>query len=372
MIPYIKGEVTQQAHVDVPDGLCEEEFARSGFFGRYAHLYRTEAPVKWTRIEGNLKPQLFDLRLAPVGSNFLEGQRFLLGNQDCRIYCSVFAKSMPYFVRNADGDEVFFVHAGQGRLETDFGPLTYEPGDYLVIPRGTVYRLLPEQKTFILGVESYSEITLPDKGMLGQHALFDPAMIRVPTPELNHAAKSRGTPNAGSQEFELRIKRNEEWTRVFYPFNPINTVGWKGTLTVWQLNVRDIRPISCDRYHLPPSAHTTFLGQNFVICTFLPRPLENGDPGAMKVPFYHSNIDFDEVLFYHAGEFFSRAGIDQGMLTFHPQGIHHGPQDAAVSRSKDVQRTNEIAVMIDTKRPLKVLESATSLEDPNYWQSWRS
>ncbi len=131
-------------------------------------------------------------------------------------------------------------------------------------------------------------------------------------------------------------------------------VGWKGTLSVWQLNVRDIRPVASERYHLPPSAHTTFLAAGVAICTFAPRPLENGDPRAMKVPFYHSNIDYDEVLFYHSGEFFSRAGVNAGMLTFHPQGIHHGPQARAAQRTSDAQRTEEIAVMIDTRQPLAV------------------
>jgi homogentisate 1,2-dioxygenase len=158
---------------------------------------------------------------------------------------------------------------------------------------------------------------------------------------------------------------------VFYPFNPHDVVGWKGTLSVWKINVRDIRPISCDRYHLPPSAHTTFVAHNFVVCSFLPRPLENGDPKAVKVPFYHSNIDFDEVIFYHQGEFFSRAGIDTGMITFHPQGIHHGPHPSAVSRTSHVTFTNEVAVMIDTKRPLKVADSATICENKEYWKSWK-
>jgi homogentisate 1,2-dioxygenase len=149
-------------------------------------------------------------------------------------------------------------------------------------------------------------------------------------------------------------------------------VGWKGTLSVLQLNVADIRPVLSDRYHLPPSAHSTFVAHNFVVCTFAPRPLETGDEKALRVPFYHSNIDFDEVLFYHSGEFFSRAGIDAGMITFHPQGIHHGPHKKAVERSAQATRTNETAVMIDTKRPLKVLASAESIEQKDYWKSWQS
>jgi homogentisate 1,2-dioxygenase len=137
-----------------------------------------------------------------------------------------------------------------------------------------------------------------------------------------------------------------------------------------QLNVRDIRPVLSDRYHLPPSAHSTFVMRNAVICTFLPRPLENGDPRAMKVPFYHSNIDFDEVIFYHRGQFFSREGITAGMLTLHPLGIHHGPQPRAVGRTANVTHTDEVAVMLDTRNPLDVCAAADAVESVDYWQSW--
>ena len=197
--------------------------------------------------------------------------------------------------------------------------------------------------------------------MLGQHALFDPAVIKTPEPMVDMSKKG---------EFEVKIKRLGEFSTVTYPFCPLNAVGWKGTLCVQQLNVADIRPISCDRYHLPPSAHSTFVAHNFVICSFLPRPLENGDPGALKVPFYHSNIDFDEVLFYHAGEFFSRSGIDEGMMTFHPQGIQHGPHKGAIERTKNTKDTQEIAIMVDTRRPLLVDTSMTKIENQDYWKSW--
>jgi homogentisate 1,2-dioxygenase len=366
MIPHVKGRVALQAHVDVPEGLCEEEFARSGFFGRYAHLYRSAPPVAWTRIEGPLKPRAFDFGGERVArGDYLASRRPLLANADVALAFVRLSEAMPYYVRNADGDDVLFVHAGRGVLETDFGPLVYRKGDYLVIPRGTVYRLSPEAETALLVIEAYSEVRLPDKGMLGQHALFDPALLVVPTPDPEGRYAM-----AGQDEYELRIKRNGELTSVFYPFNPINTVGWKGTLSVWQLNVEDIRPVISERYHLPPSAHTTFVADGFVICTFLPRGLETGDPKAMKVPFYHSNIDYDEVLFYHDGNFFSREGITSGMLTFHPQGIHHGPQQAAVERSKQATRTDEVAVMVDTRRPLEVAAEAVLHELGDYWRSW--
>ncbi len=362
MIPYIKGVVTQQAHVGIPEGTYEEEFARNGFSGRYAHLYRTDPLVQWLSIEGPLRPQLFDFnKEAAHEADYLKSRRPYLENQDCKILFVSQMAPMKYYFRNADADELFFIHVGEGILETDFGPLNYEEGDYIIIPRGTTYRLVPQRETKILLVESFSEIRIPDKGMLGQHALFDPAVLKTPDPKATHSVAGR---------YELKVQRCGQITTVTYPFCPLNTVGWKGTLTVWQLNVRDIRPVLSDRYHLPPSAHSTFVANNFVICTFLPRPLENGDPKAMKVPFYHSNIDFDEVLFYHSGEFFSRAGITPGMLTFHPQGIHHGPQAAAINRTAGSKTTNEVAVMIDTKRPLFVSPGAEKIEMKEYWKSW--
>lgn len=371
-VPYVRGKVALQAHVGVPAGTVEEEYARNGFFGRYAHLYRRHAPVGWTRIEGALRPRAFDANravesttsAAEASGDLVGARRTLLFNDDVRIQIATLDRAMPYLFRNADADDLFFVHEGAGRFETDFGPLAYEPGDYLVVPRGTVYRFAPTSRTRLLAVETRGELAVPDRGMLGQHALFDPAVVQVPTPG------ETSTLGPVDGEWELRIQREDNLTRVFYPFCPIDTIGWKGTLSVMKLAVRDIRPVSSDRYHLPPSAHSTFVADNVVVCTFAPRPLENGDPLAMKVPFYHSNIDFDEVLFYHSGEFFSRSGIGAGMLTFHPQGIHHGPQAKAVARAATAAATSEVAIMIDTKRPLVVARAAGALEIEDYWKSW--
>lgn len=370
MIPYIKGVVSHQAHVGIPDGLYEEEVGRNGFFGRYAHLYRENPPVGWTHIEGPLKPQLFDLQKLADGDGrdwlSLKGEP-LLQNDDVKVMFFKSAKAPMAYFRNADGDELWFCHSGTGCLRTDYGPLQYEKGDYIIIPRGTVYALDIHEPSQFLLVESPSELQLPDKGVLGQHALFDPAMVIVPDPYSSKAGKAKV-----QEQYEIQIKRCNELTRVFYPYDPLDVVGWKGTLTTWKINVRDIRPISCDRYHLPPTAHITFVAHNFVVCTFLPRPLENGDPKAMKVPFYHSNIDFDEVLFYHDGDFFSRTGVAPGMLTFHPQGIQHGPQAGAIKRSANATHTQEVAVMIDTKMPLRVSSLMATTENKDYWQSWKT
>lgn len=365
MIPYVRGVTPRQAHVGIPDGAHEEEVGRSGFSGRYAHIYRRQPPVNWTEIDGPLRPRAYDLNEAvdDSGLDYLRLREPILENDDVRISFFGLSRAMSYFFRNADADELFFVHDGKGRIETDYGPLHWQTGDYLVIPRGTTYRLQPEGLSRILLTESFSELRLPDKGLLGQHALFDPAVIRVPTPE--PIRETEGGP------WEVRVQRCGEMSRIVYPTHPLDVIGWKGTLTVWQINVSDIRPVSCDRYHLPPSAHATFLGDGFVVCTFLPRPLENGDPAALKVPFFHLNIDYDEVLFYHQGEFFSRSGIMPGMLTFHPQGIHHGPQPSAVARAGAARATEETAIMIDTRRPLRPTAFAEALERPQYWKSWQ-
>lgn len=364
MYHHQKGRFAPQAHVGLPEGTVEEEFGRGGFFGRVSHLYRSEPPVGWTKIEGDLRPEAFDaLQLPGLGGDWIRGRTAFLQNSDVTLRMARISEPMPYHFRNADCDEILFVHQGCGRLETDFGPLNYRRGDYLVIPRGTVYRVAPTEPCTMLVIESAGEVTIPDRGILGRHALFDPAVINVPTPEAN-------LPEPGRTEWALKIQRNGRITTVTYPFNPINTVGWKGDLTVWQLNVEDIRPVSSERYHLPPTAHVTFMMPNVVVCSFLPRPLETGDETALKVPFYHANIDYDEVLFYHDGDFFSRAGVGAGMITFHPQGIHHGPQPQAVAAAKEKTRTNEQAVMIDTRHPLEMTDAARAVARPDYWKSW--
>lgn len=362
---WSQGTVSPQPHVDVPDGTYEEEHGRNGFFGRVSHLYHRHPPTGWLRIEGPHRPHAY---YATRLDGRPEGEaEFFLGNSDCQIGIAKLSKPMGVFFRNADGDEVRFIHEGAGTLQTDYGDMPYRRGDYLVIPRGTTFRLVPQDANTHLVVESPTEIQLPDRGMLGRHAQFDPMIMRtpvLPAQERKDGANAQG-------EFELRIKREGEWTKVFYPWNPMNAAGWKGDLTPWGLNVDDIRPIISPRYHLPPSVHTTFLAQNFVICSFLPRPLES-EKGAMKVPFYHRNIDFDEVLFYHDGNFFSREGISAGSVTWHPQGIHHGPHPNAAKNAEDKTETKEIAVMVDTRRPLRPLAAAEKVEAPEYAMSWRA
>ncbi len=362
---WSQGSVSAQAHVHTPEGTYEEEHGRNGFFGRTSHLYHRHPPTGWIRIEGELKPRAYtaiQLDGAPHGQ-----AEFFLENHDVRLGIAKLAGAMKIFARNADGDEVRFIHEGAGTLETDYGDLSYRTGDYLVIPRGTTFRFAPEgaapETHFV--IESAGEIELPDRGMLGRHAQFDPMVMRTPCLPEKERTEGRNT----SGEFELHIKREGEWTRVFYPWNPMNAAGWKGDLAPWAINVDQIKPVMSPGYHLPPSVHTTFVSRNFVICSFLPRPLES-ENGAMKVPFYHRNIDFDEVLFYHAGNFFSREGISAGAVTWHPLGIHHGPHPNAAKNAADKTHTQEIAVMIDTRNPLHATPSASKIEVTGYAMSW--
>jgi homogentisate 1,2-dioxygenase len=209
-------------------------------------------------------------------------------------------------------------------------------------------------------VQSKTEFDQPDKGLIGHHALYDPGVIGIPEPA-PHLDDNR--------EWEVRIKVDDEISKVIYPFNPIDIVGWKGDLTVWKLNMRDIRPIMSHRAHLPPSAHTTFLTGGAVVCSFLPRPLEQ-DPQALRVPFFHRNTDYDEFIFYHDGDFFSKDNIKPGYATLHPRGIHHGPHPKALAGQGAKTHTDEYAVMLDGLNPIHVLPAGEQVEWKEYWKSW--
>jgi homogentisate 1,2-dioxygenase len=363
MYPLKKGTIATQAHVGLPAGTYEEEHGRKGFYGKSAHLYHTHAPTGWIRFEGKLRPHCLDLNNVvpsdltdPCGSPVA-----VLGNNDVRLYVSRRTAPMPFYYRNADGDELIFVHRGEGVIETDFGPLRFEKGDYINLPRAVTYRILPESRdNFFLIVQSRTEFEQPQKGLVGQHALYDPAVITTPEPEpiLDD-----------SHEWEVRIKADEEFSKVVYPFNPLDVVGWKGDLTVWKLNVRDIRPLMSPRVHLPPSAHTTFVTEGAVVCTFVPRPLET-DAEALHVPFFHRNTDYDEFIFYHDGDFFSKENIKPGMATLHPRGIHHGPHPKVLANQGKKSFTDEYAVMLDGLNPIQVLAAGEAVEWKEYWTSW--
>ena len=371
MYPLKKGTFAKQAHVGLPAGTYEEEHGRKGFFGKTAHLYHAHPPTGWIRFEGKLRPHCFDLNnLAPSDLTDPCGAPVaFLGNDDVKLSVSRRSRPMPFYYRNADGDELFFVHRGEGVIETDFGPLDFERGDYVVIPRAVTYRVVPKTAdNFFLIIQSQGEFEQPEKGLMGQHALYDPGVIVTPEPAAQLDQKSSP---AGNQEWEVRIKCDDEYSKVFYPFSPLDVVGWKGDLVVWKLNLRDIRPVMSHRAHLPPSAHSTFITPGAVVCSFLPRPLEQ-DPEALRVPFFHRNTDYDEFLFYHDGDFFSKDNIKPGMATLHPRGIHHGPHPKALANQSKKTATDECAVMLDGLNPIHVLPAGAECEWKEYWASWQA
>ena len=361
MFPLSKGRVTRQAHVGLPDGTYEEEHGREAFEGRASHLYRSHPPTAWIRIEGDLRPRAYDLNQLKPADGELGDWTQILSNEDLSIFVSMQPVARDWFLRDSDGDLCYFVHRGEGALETDYGPLGFRSGDFLIVPKGTTHRLVPEtQDNFFYVVEGRGEYSVPDKGILGKHALFDPGVLETPEPK----------PHDEEGEFEVRVKRDGRYTTLTYPFHPLDVVGWQGDLCPVRLNVEDFRPVVSPRYHLPPSVHVTWKSDGFEIGTFAPRPTETGDPAALRVPFFHSNIDRDEVLFYHRGQFFSRAGIGEAYITHHPQGLHHGPQAAAIEASKTKEFADEYAIMVESERPLHTASALEDVEVEGYSTSW--
>ncbi|MGD0142193.1 MAG: homogentisate 1,2-dioxygenase [Rhizomicrobium sp.] len=366
--PRIEGETSRQAHADLPAGTFEREIGRDGFFGPAAHIYHRHPPTGWTSFEGPLRPRAFDALAAADTASDPALAVGLLSNASCQIGIWVCGNAMPHLVRNADGDQLLFIHEGAGDLFCDFGHLAYRDGDYIVLPRGTMWRLAPASRTVSLTIEATNgSYKLPERGILGPHAFFDPASLD--TPKLDDAFRAQ----ADERPWKVRIKRRGGITTVTYPFNPLDAVGWKGNLAPVKLNWRDIRPVMSHRYHIPPSVHSTFVADRFVVCTFVPRPIES-DPGALKVPFFHSNDDYDEVIFYHKGEFFSRDNIRPGMVTFHPNGFTHGPHPKAFAAGAKAAKTmtDEVAVMVDARDPLDMSAAAEASEDRGYADSWKS
>jgi homogentisate 1,2-dioxygenase len=366
--PRVEGKASRQAHADLPEGTFEREISKEGFFGPAAHLYHKHPPTGWTGFEGPLRPHAFDLTKLPAATTSPWEAAEILFNACVRVRFWRCSGAMDHLVRNADGDELLFVHQGKGDLFCDYGHLTFESGDYIMIPRGTMWRVSCSDPLVGLLIEaSNASYSLPEKGLVGPHAIFDPAMLDVP--RIDGVFQQQ---QSDSTSWSVRVKRRGALSTVTYPFNPLDAVGWHGDLCVVRINVRDIRPLMSHRYHLPPSAHTTFVGNRFVVCTFVPRPFET-DAGALKVPFFHNNDDYDEMLFYHAGNFFSRDNIHPGMMTLHPAGFTHGPHPKALKNmlKQSKPATDEVAVMVDTRDALEIGAAANSVEWAGYVDSWK-
>jgi homogentisate 1,2-dioxygenase len=361
------GVASRQAHADLPPGTYEREMGKEGFFGPASFFHHRHPPTGWSAFEGPLRPHAFDLnRMAPGdGSPWAAPQ--VLGNAHCQIRWWQPQSSMDHLVRNGDGDQLLFVHAGLGELYCDFGRLGLAAGDYVLLPRGTMWRIACSAPMALLMIEASNDsFQLPERGLLGPHALFDPAMLELPEMDAAFRAQQDETP------WQVHIKSRNQVSVASFPYNPLDAIGWHGDLCACRINVRDFRPVNSHRYHLPPSVHSTFVARRFVVCTFTPRPFET-DPGALKVPFFHNNDDFDEVLFYHAGDFFSRDNIRAGMMTFHPAGFTHGPHPKALERMfvQPKVATDEYAVMVDARDPLAIGPAAAAAEWAGYVDSWR-
>jgi len=366
--PRAEGEFSRQAHADLPAGTYEREMGKEGFFGPACHFHHKHPPTGWVEFDGDLKPHAYDLTKLESVATSPWGAAAFLHNADMKLRQWRTSQRMDHLVRNQDGDELLFIHDGAGDLYCDWGHLSYRDGDYIMIPRGGMWRIEPSAPTTMLLIEATEgSYQLPEKGILGPHAIFDPAILD--TPKMDHPFRTQQT----ETPTRVVVKRRGNLSTITYPFNPLDALGWHGDLAPVRVNWRDLRPLMSHRYHLPPSAHTTFVGKNFVVCTFVPRPIES-DPGALKVPFFHNNDDYDEIIFYHRGEFFSRDNIKPGMVTLHPCGFTHGPHPKAFQIGAKAARkeTDEVAVMIDTRYPVAVADLPPGIELTRYVDSWRT
>jgi homogentisate 1,2-dioxygenase len=302
----------------------------------------------------------------PPTNDYLKSRVALLLNTDITISVAAPKQSMTdYFFKNADSDEVLFVHEGSGTLKTIYGQIRFEYGDYLVIPRGTIYQLeFNDENNRLLVIESPTPIYPPKRyqnsfGQLLEHSPYCERDIKLPENLITHDEKG---------DFKVFIKKQNLLYQYTYATHPFDAVGWDGYCYPYGFSIHDFEPIT-GRLHMPPPIHQTFEGRNFVICSFVPR-MYDYHPQSIPAPYNHSNVDSDEILYYVDGDFMSRKHVERGMITLHPKGIPHGPHPGTVEKSIGAKETKELAVMIDPFYPLQITQEALNLEDPNYWKSW--
>ena len=376
------GKIPDKRHVvfPKPDGgmYSEQLFGTIGFDGMSTNMYHIHRPtqVKAVGEPIDMRPQiarpnnmeslqLKGFQLAPK-SDFLQSRVCVLTNADCDIELAAPNTSMAdYFYKNADSDEILFVHHGKGVLRTQLGNLAFSEGDYLVIPRGMIYQLRFEgTDNRLLIVSSKHPVYTPKRyrnhfGQLMEHAPFCERDIRRPDPLETHDQKG---------DFPIKIRKQNQLIEVVYAYHPFDVVGYDGHNYPWAFSIHDFEPIT-GRIHQPPPVHQTFESAGFVVCSFVPR-LYDYHPEAIPAPYNHSNIDSDEVLYYVDGDFMSRNDIQKGDITLHPAGIPHGPHPGATERSIGKKATAELAVMVDTFAPLQVTQAALELSDSDYFNSW--
>jgi len=379
---YTLGMLPHKRHTQFrqPDGSLhhEELMGIHGFSGDKALLYHLRPPTAVERIEqgcpvevpfatpGPVVHRLLRTSQFPAKGDAVSGRVPLLANSDVCIFVARPARAMTYWYRYADGDEVIFVHEGTGVLESQFGVLHYRPGDYLVVPTGVMWRILPDDldQRFLVLETAGGHIRPPrryvnESGQLLESAPYSERDIRPPEDLVTH--------DEGG-EFEVRVKARGFVGRYVYRHHPLDVVGWDGYLWPFAFNIEDFEPIT-GRVHQPPPVHQTFEGPGFVLCSFVPR-LFDYHPQSIPAPYNHSNVDSDEVIYYVKGEFMSRKGVEPAAFTVHPNGIPHGPHPGAYEGSIGKARTEEVAVMVDTFRPLKLTTFAVAASDEQYPFSW--
>ena len=316
--------------------------------------------------EKMLKHRSFEGFKVPETDDFLQSRKPILVNNDCHVVLAAPRQSMQdYFYKNADADELIFVHEGSGILHTMYGSLEFGYGDYLLIPRGTIYQIhFKDERNRLFLVESFSPIRFPKRylspfGQLLEHAPYCERDIRGPRDLLTIDQKG---------DFLIWTKKKSMMYGIHYAHHPFNIVGWDGYCYPFAFSIHDFEPIT-GRVHQPPPVHQTFDAHNFVVCSFVPRMFDY-HPQAIPAPYNHSNIDSDELIYYVDGDFMSRKNVTRGMITLHPGGIPHGPHPGAVKRSIGAKETKELAVMVDTFHPLQLTVEALEIENPNYTMSW--
>ncbi len=383
MPSYIqRGKIPPKRHTQFrqPDGTlyAEQLFSTEGFSNDSSLLYHCHPPTAIVHMDEPVPvmPSLVEekmlkhrslegFNIKPV-TDFLDSRTPVLLNNDVHISLAAPGESMKnYFFKNADADELIFVHEGAGKLETQYGSLPFREGDYLVIPRGTIYQILfnnSQNRLFL--VESFSPIRFPDKymsryGQLLEHAPYCERDIR--TPGDLKTVNEKG-------DFLIKTKKQGILYGIHYGHHPFDVIGWDGCCYPFALSIHDFEPIT-GRVHQPPPVHQTFEGRNFVVCSFVPR-LFDYHPLSVPVPYNHSNIDSDELLYYVDGDFMSRKQVSRGMITLHPAGIPHGPHPGTVEKSIGAKETKELAVMLDSFHPLMLTRAALDIENKDYITSW--
>ncbi|MCU7550044.1 homogentisate 1,2-dioxygenase [Chitinophagaceae bacterium LB-8] len=379
---YKLGEIPHKRHTQFrkPDGglYSEQLFSTEGFSNNYSLLYHINPPTLIIKTEKpvNLMPDIAEEKMLQHRSfegfkvkpakEFLESRVPVLVNNDVHIVLAAPQQGIKdYFYKNADADEMIFVHEGSGVLRTMYGELPFGYGDYLVIPRGTIYQVhFNDENNRLFIVESFSPIRPPQRylskyGQLLEHSPYCERDIRPP--QNLQAQTERG-------DFMIKTKKRGILYNIHYAAHPFDVVGWDGFCYPFAFSIHDFEPIT-GRVHQPPPVHQTFEGNNFVVCSFVPR-LFDYHPQSIPAPYNHSNIDSDELIYYVDGEFMSRKNVTRGMITLHPGGIPHGPHPGAVEKSIGAKETKELAVMVDTFHPLMITKQALEIENENYVMSW--